>query len=287
MNLSYSKLNTSSLFKFSKNSKKLFSGYRSIFFYKNMIPLSYKFKKLMYSIKYKSGRNCSGRTVVFTKSSLKLKLRRPRINYSFRRLEIGFISSIFIIPFTQKFISLFHNSNGSYTYLPVTDSSQLFILTRMKSLWDFNSKRTLLGSHLSLLKQKCLINFSFFIIRSLPKNKLISLLELFPGKNIQYVRSAGSKAKIVKMDTRLNTAVVKLPSNIKKVFSIYSIGFVGQVYNSQNNDLKNNKAGYYNKYGKKPKVRGVAMNPVDHPHGGRTKAIKYQRTPWGKTTKYK
>jgi large subunit ribosomal protein L2 len=34
-------------------------------------------------------------------------------------------------------------------------------------------------------------------------------------------------------------------------------------------------------------VRGVAMNPVDHPHGGRTKAIRYQRTPWGKTTKYK
>ena len=39
--------------------------------------------------------------------------------------------------------------------------------------------------------------------------------------------------------------------------------------------------------GKKPKVRGVAKNPTDHPHGGRTKAIKYPRTPWGKTTKFK
>ena len=47
----------------------------------------------------------------------------------------------------------------------------------------------------------------------------------------------------------------------------------------------NNKAGYYSRYGKKPINRGVARNPVDHPHGGRAKSVKYQRTPWGKTTK--
>jgi large subunit ribosomal protein L2 len=49
----------------------------------------------------------------------------------------------------------------------------------------------------------------------------------------------------------------------------------------------NGKAGYWKIYGKKPLVRGVAMNPVDHPHGGRGKSIKYPRTPWGKTTKFK
>jgi large subunit ribosomal protein L2 len=49
----------------------------------------------------------------------------------------------------------------------------------------------------------------------------------------------------------------------------------------------NGKAGYWRSFGNKPLVRGVAMNPVDHPHGGRTKAVKYPRTPWGKTTKFK
>jgi large subunit ribosomal protein L2 len=49
----------------------------------------------------------------------------------------------------------------------------------------------------------------------------------------------------------------------------------------------NGKAGFWRSFGHKPIVRGVAMNPVDHPHGGRTKAIKHQRTPWGLTTKYK
>jgi large subunit ribosomal protein L2 len=49
----------------------------------------------------------------------------------------------------------------------------------------------------------------------------------------------------------------------------------------------NTKSGYWRSFGLKSIVRGVAMNPVDHPHGGRTKAIRYQRTPWGKTTKYK
>jgi large subunit ribosomal protein L2 len=49
----------------------------------------------------------------------------------------------------------------------------------------------------------------------------------------------------------------------------------------------NGKAGYWRSFGLKSLVRGVAMNPVDHPHGGRTKSVKYPRTPWGKTTKFK
>jgi large subunit ribosomal protein L2 len=51
--------------------------------------------------------------------------------------------------------------------------------------------------------------------------------------------------------------------------------------------LTNTRSGYWRNFGLKPHVRGVARNPVDHPHGGRAKSIKYPRTPWGKTTKYK
>jgi large subunit ribosomal protein L2 len=49
----------------------------------------------------------------------------------------------------------------------------------------------------------------------------------------------------------------------------------------------NGKFGYWRTFGKKPLVRGVAMNAVDHPNGGRTKSLKYSKTPWGTTTKFK
>jgi len=60
---------------------------------------------------------------------------------------------------------------------------------------------------------------------------------------------------------------------------MYSIGSLGSVALSENNKVFNTKSGFYRNNGVKAQVRGVAMNPVDHPHGGRTKAIKYQRTP--------
>jgi large subunit ribosomal protein L2 len=60
-----------------------------------------------------------------------------------------------------------------------------------------------------------------------------------------------------------------------------------ELYLKENKNFSNGKAGYWRLFGVKPLVRGVAMNPVDHPHGGRTKSIRYPRTPWGKTTKFK
>jgi large subunit ribosomal protein L2 len=62
---------------------------------------------------------------------------------------------------------------------------------------------------------------------------------------------------------------------------------LGRISISENKNFLNGKAGYWRSFGFKSLVRGVAMNPVDHPHGGRTKSVKYQRTPWGKTTKFK
>jgi len=262
------------------NKRKLFSGYRNFYIFKSNLPLRLRYKNLWYRNYSKAGRNCSGRVVVYTKSSLKIKSIKPRINHSFRRLEVGFISSFFTLVYNRSLISLFQNSSGSFTYLPTTVFSKLFILTRLKSLYSFKSQHSILSTYINLFENKSLINSSFFLVKHLPKNKLISYVELYPGKGSQYVRSPGSKAKIIKMDNRLNTAVIKLPSGVKKVFSIYSLGREGQVFFNENKSFfKNNKAGYYNKLGSKPIVRGVARNPVDHPHGGRTKAIRYPRTP--------
>ena len=113
------------------------------------------------------------------------------------------------------------------------------------------------------------------------------MLELLPGEGIKYIRSPGTTGHLIKIDQKLNTALVKMPSGVRKVFSVFSLGALGTNPFSDNKYWKSNKAGYYNNKGCKSKVRGVARNPVDHPHGGRAKTVAYPRTPWGKTTKFK
>jgi len=115
----------------------------------------------------------------------------------------------------------------------------------------------------------------------------VSLIELYPGSGVQYVRSSGTFSRFIKIDWLKHAALVELPSGVKKFFSLYSIVTLGAVSLKLKRSLTNTKSGFWKSHGFKSKVRGVARNPVDHPHGGRTKAIKNPRTPWGKPTKLK
>lgn len=115
----------------------------------------------------------------------------------------------------------------------------------------------------------------------------ISLIEFQPGKGAQYCRSGGTSSRIIKFDHSIQTVLIQLPSKVKKIISYYSVAFLGKVALKTSSRCTSNKAGYWRNFGFKPIVRGVAMNPVDHPHGGRTKSVRYPRTPWGHTTKYK
>lgn len=119
------------------------------------------------------------------------------------------------------------------------------------------------------------------------KLAFVSVLELLPGFGAQYTRSSGTKSRIIKFDPISHSVLIKLSSGVKKIFSYYSFVMFGQLSLQENSNFLNGKAGYWKNFGIKSLVRGVAMNPVDHPHGGRTKSVKYPRTPWGKTTKFK
>jgi ribosomal protein L2 len=167
-------------------------------------------------------------------------------------------------------------ASGSVMYVPTSTKHQIFRITQFRSVF---TKKSQVTEQLKSMYPHAIIDQYFFLIKQLPKNKAVSLLEILPGKGVQYVRSTGTAARIVKMDSRISTSLVKLPSGVKKVFSTHSIGSVGPVSLPENKKWRNNSAGFYRKFGKKSKVRGVAMNPVDHPHGGRAKAIRYQRTP--------
>ena len=115
----------------------------------------------------------------------------------------------------------------------------------------------------------------------------VSFLELYPGLGIQYARTPGAAAKFIKINWTEHTAILALPSGVHKAFSLYSVAFLGPAALKSKSLASNTKAGYWKSMGRKSSVRGVAMNPIDHPHGGRTKAIKNPRTPWGKPTKRK
>jgi large subunit ribosomal protein L2 len=200
------------------------------------------------------------------------KIKKININYNLRYIKLGFISSFNFIPFKNKLLSLVIFANGSFSYYLTTENHKLF------SFLYFNFYKNL---------KKIKLKSTFFMLFQIKKLSFISSLEIIPGKGSQYSRSSGTKSRIIKFDKNNHSVLIKLPSGIKKIFSYYSFAMFGQIYLKENKNFQNGKAGYWRTFGFKSLVRGVAMNPVDHPHGGRTKSVKYPRTPWGKTTKFK
>ena len=248
-------------------------------------PIQYKFKKLLLNKVWLSGRSKSGSITVFSKGKA-LKNRIPFANYNFRQTSLFFFAGInFTNNFKNKLYSLIFNSTGEVSYVPTRVSDELFYLSKLSSLDKlYNS----FLSELLTLKPFIKINSVQFLIIQQDKNTNVSLLEVKPLSGIQYTRSLGSKSKILKLDTRTGYSLVVLSSGLKKIFSIFSLSTSGSCnINFFKKTLSSTKSSDSLKRGLKPSVRGVAMNPIDHPHGGRTKSIKYQRTPWGKTTKYK
>lgn len=231
------------------------------------------FKQLTWRKVSKAGRGKSGRIVVWTKSSIKHRLLYPKINYTLRTKWISVVATFRLIPLQNKLVALSFLSSGSVTYLQSTDKFKIF------SFIYFPGKTSRVRSDF--------INPILFILSYVRRLSKVSLVELYPGSGIQYVRSAGTFARLIKTDIQTHTAVLRLPSGVRKTFSLYSIASLGVVSLKDKRLTKNTKSGYWRSFGLKPHVRGVARNPVDHPHGGRAKSIKYPRTPWGKTTKYK
>ena len=102
-----------------------------------------------------------------------------------------------------------------------------------------------------------------------------------PGKGGQVVRAAGGSAQLLSKEGDL--ALVKLPSGEVRKFALDCMATIGQVGNLDHENVTYGKAGRTRWHGKRPTVRGVAMNPVDHPHGGGEGRVKgnHPQTPWG------
>lgn len=121
---------------------------------------------------------------------------------------------------------------------------------------------------------------------SMPVGTLIHNLEIQPGKGAQMVRSAGNSAVVLAKDG--DTVQVKLPSGETRIFRKEVKATVGQVGNVEWKNRVIGKAGRSRHMGRRPEVRGVAMNPRSHPHGGGEGrsgiGMKSPKSPWGKRT---
>jgi len=125
-------------------------------------------------------------------------------------------------------------------------------------------------------------------LRNIPVGTLVHCVELKPGKGAQLVRSAGGTAQVAAREGAY--ATLRLRSGEMRKIHVDCRATVGEVGHGEHNLRKLGKAGAKRWRGVRPTVRGVAMNPVDHPHGGgegRTSGGRHPVSPWGTPTKGK
>ena len=123
-------------------------------------------------------------------------------------------------------------------------------------------------------------------LQNIPVGSIVHNVEMKPGKGGQIARSAGTYVQLVGRDRGM--VIVRLNSGEQRYLRSDCMGTVGAVSNPDNQNQNLGKAGRRRHMGRKPLTRGVAKNPVDHPHGGgegRTSGGRHPVTPWGKPTK--
>jgi len=169
------------------------------------------------------------------------------------------------------FLALIKYSNGSFSY----------ILASSKTKPGDILFTTIIPPRFSLpYKQGCCV-----ILRYLNYRSLFFNLEIEEGLGGIYARSAGTYCKILNLNYDRSLVKVILPTGKIKIVSMFNLVTIGRASNIFNFNQFFSKAGYFRKLGYRPNVRGVAMNPVDNPHGGRTKTNSPELTPWGKIAK--
>jgi large subunit ribosomal protein L2 len=125
-------------------------------------------------------------------------------------------------------------------------------------------------------------------LKNIPVGTIVHNVELKPGRGGQMARAAGTYVQLVGRDAGL--ALLRMSSGEVRMVRTECMATIGAVSNPDQQNVSIGKAGRNRWKGRRPSVRGVAMNPVDHPHGGgegRTSGGRHPVTPWGKSTKGK
>lgn len=251
---------------------------RNRFKLKLLIFKNIKNKLFSFSQKLKTPVNVFGNKTIRSRKKSKLKVFWNVLNTSPLFTSPNLITCIFFSYRIFKFISIIKNANGIIYSSLTTDNHRLF------SYFFFLKHKRILKS-LSKNNLKFLPYNSFLLYT--PRRSFITFVELDLNKGFQYAKSNGSKARLLEIYKNKNLCAVQLPSKEVKIFSAFGTCQNALLFFKNNKQLTFDNKRHKRLLGFGPKVRGVAMNARDHPHGGKTKSIKFPKTPWGLATKLK
>jgi len=140
------------------------------------------------------------------------------------------------------------------------------------------------GDEIIFSEKAPLVNGNRTLLKNMPVGTMVYNIEMEPGRGGKVVRSAGSSAQVLAQEEGYTN--LKMPSTEIRKFRGECFASIGSVSNPENRFYTIGKAGKSRLKGRRPHVRGSAMNPVDHPHGGgegrQPIGLKYPKTPWGK-----
>lgn len=227
------------------------------------------YKPLTEGISKTGGRNNRGRITSFHRGGGHKRLYR---SIDFKRNKIGIIGVVERLeydPNRTAFIALIKYEDGDFAY--ILAPQKLNVGDKILSGDDADIK---IGNSLSL--------------KSIPVGTIIHNVEMKPGKGGQIARSAGAYVQLAGKDS--GYAQIKLRSGELRLVPLECKATIGSVSNQDHQNVNYGKAGRMRWIGRRPVVRGVAMNPIDHPHGGgegKTSGGRHPVSPWGKPTKGK
>lgn len=224
-------------------------------------------KSLVKGLRKKGGRNNQGKITIRFRGGGAKRLYRI---IDFKRDKDG-------IPGKVTSIEYDPNRSARIALITYADGEKRYIIAPL----GLNVGDTVLSGENVPLKPG---NTTF--LRNIPIGTIIHNIELIPGKGAQIARSAGSYAQILSKDEKY--AQIKLPSGEIRLINLNCRATIGQVGNVDHENVQLGKAGRSRHLGRKPHVRGSAMNPVDHPHGGGEGRAPIGHpsplSPWGKPT---
>ena len=224
-------------------------------------------KKLTSGLPSKGGRNNHGRITARRRGG-GAKRRYREVDVKRRRYDVpATVQRLEYDPNRTAFIALIEYADGELSYI---------LAPQRLAVGD-----TVVSGEKADIKPGNAMPLS-----SIPVGTIVHNVEMKPGKGGQIARSAGTYVQLVGRDA--GYALMRLSSGEVRMVRAECMATVGAVSNPDQANIKLGKAGRKRWLGKRPAVRGVVMNPVDHPHGGgegRTSGGRHPVTPWGKPTK--
>lgn len=249
-------------------------------------------KNLYIKKRNKAGRNSTGhitcrhRGGLLTKRFLLINFRRRIFN------SIGYVIHLKKERVRSAFVALiFYGEFGIYEYILAAHKLQKGSLI---CCFDVNLRKTLEFSKYTKYSQVIFNLGNSYMLKTLKIGSNVFNLEKYPGQGGHFLRAAGTVGRLVQKITisflKKIYVVVRLKSG--KIFYLKGEchGVLGQASNTKHVEKKLGKSGTSRRLGCRPHVRGVAMNPVDHPHGGgegKTSGGRSSVSPWGRLTKGK